>query len=175
MFIILGYLHQYLLFPWKTTMTTTSQQKLPFSKISGGMHTHTHTHTHSPMCTHTTHISHTHHTHTSHIQHTHTSHTRLHTQHTHHRHTHTLFAPTNSAWSSNCLFLLSFPRQTAHFKCVGSCRQKSDPSPGSFCSGNTITLSKHSPWNLSVSLMQGIATDCRPPPTLWRKGLDGSL
>ena len=110
--------------------------------------------------------------HTTHTPHSHTTHTHTwvythHTHHPHHTHTHThthslplLTLPESATTYFYSLFLGRQPilcgldlvgRNQILVQCLS-------------VQETLIKLSKHSPWSLSVSLMQGIATDC-PPST----------
>ena len=145
-----------------------------FQSIWGHAYTHTHT-THHTYHTHThTHTPHTHHIHHTynhtHTPHTHITHLGIHTPHTSptpHTHTHThslplLTLPEAATTSFYSLFLGRQPiscgldlvgRNQILVQCLS-------------VQETLIKLSKHSSWSLSVSLMQGTATDCPPPPLL---------
>ena len=118
-----------------------------FQNIWGHAHTHTH---------HTHHTYHTHpppHTHPTHTHHTYTTLT----------HTHSLPLLTLPESATTYFYSLFLGRQpilcgldlVGRNQILVQCLSVQE---------TLIKLSKHSPWSLSVSLMQGIATDC-PPST----------
>ena len=131
-------------------------------------HTHTsHTHiTHLGIHTHHTHTytHHTHHTYTTHTSHTHITHLGIHTPHTSptphtHTYTHSLPLLTLSEAATAYFYSLFLGRQP--ISCVFHLAGRKQSLVQCLSVQETlIKLSKHSSWSLSVSLMQGIATEC---------------